>query len=953
MRPVRIVMKGFGAFREPTEIDLSDVDLIALVGPTGSGKSTIIDAITFALYGTVARYEDNRLVAPVINQTSNEARVSLDFELDGVAFTAVRVVRRTPSGASTKEARLERGEDVVADDARSVSREVAILLGLDVDQFNRTVVLPQGKFATFLHDKPSDRQTTLVQLLGLDLYRRIGKAARRRAGRLNAQADLLRPDLAGETDYLTDERRTALKDRVARLDAARSHLRSATGKISVLDSKLRRLTGEIKRLDDRIDRVEAVSAPPGIAELAGRITKAATSQTKAEQQRKELSAKRRLAGAARRSGPDIVTVQLGLETYSELAQRSQAHDEVSKRLEAARKDYESAQRGADLVRDKQSELDRHLHQARETEHNARAARDEAITVTQVNAWSATHTHYQTALKTAEKADAAARAAESSIQPLKSALASAEDAVAESSTRVTELRRRAGVLGYVDMVEIGSDCPLCLQEVHELPDHDIDTDLRQAEAGNEAAVADRAEARQAFEDAEKQLIRRHADVSSARKAVADREHDITSIPASDQLAALRATATGLAENVRIAREATRQAETAASQHRGSPIYLDALKTERNADGQVTQLAASENLLRTQLMSVRAKVADVPGKDELEAQLAEAEHLRTDLENAEKRFNDADANYEGLTADLAEVNRQRDQAIELLQASRDQVAEFGPPPSDTTDLVVAWNTLTNWTANEAYSAAAERRVTVDKKSETESLRTELVDTSRTLCVEVLGDVDPDTEVSEMSDMLAHHSARAMADLKGFDERLDNRNKLKERIGGLTEQASVATKLGGLLRADGFEGWLMEAALDELVERATRRLFELSGSQYSLTVHKRDFAVRDHANADELRSARTLSGGETFLASLSLALALADATAELAPEGAPVMESIFLDEGFGTLDPHTLDTVATAVEELGSTGRFVGIVTHIPELADRMPVRLEVTKSSGAATVQRVEI
>ena len=172
-------------------------------------------------------------------------------------------------------------------------------------------------------------------------------------------------------------------------------------------------------------------------------------------------------------------------------------------------------------------------------------------------------------------------------------------------------------------------------------------------------------------------------------------------------------------------------------------------------------------------------------------------------------------------------------------------------------------------------------------------------------------------------------------------------------LVDESDVAGKLGDLLRTDGFESWLMEAALGELVDRATTRLFELSGGQYSLEIHKRDFAVRDHTNADELRSARTLSGGETFLASLSLALALADATADLAPEGAPQMESIFLDEGFGTLDPITLDTVAAAIEELGAGGRLVGIVTHIRELADRMPVRLEVTKTGGSAVVERVEV
>jgi exonuclease SbcC len=195
---------------------------------------------------------------------------------------------------------------------------------------------------------------------------------------------------------------------------------------------------------------------------------------------------------------------------------------------------------------------------------------------------------------------------------------------------------------------------------------------------------------------------------------------------------------------------------------------------------------------------------------------------------------------------------------------------------------------------------------------------------------------------------------SELKSFDLHREKHAALVERVATLQEEASVADTLGGLLRADGFESWLMRAALQQLVEAASVRLMELSGGQYSLELEERSrtFAVRDHANADELRGARTLSGGETFLASLSLALALAEATAELAPEGAPQIESIFLDEGFGTLDSGTLDTVASAIEELGATGRMVAIVTHIRELADRMPVRLEVAKVAGSSTVTRVE-
>ena len=152
MRPVRLEISGFSAFAESVVVDFADVELAAFVGPTGSGKSSVIDAMTFALYGAAARY-DQRAVAPVINQLSTEAKVRFDFQLSGTTYTAVRVVRRTRTGATTKEARLEAGGEVLAGDERALSAAVVDLLGLDFDKFNKTVVLPQGRFAEFLHDK--------------------------------------------------------------------------------------------------------------------------------------------------------------------------------------------------------------------------------------------------------------------------------------------------------------------------------------------------------------------------------------------------------------------------------------------------------------------------------------------------------------------------------------------------------------------------------------------------------------------------------------------------------------------------------------------------------------------------------------------------------------------------------------------------------------------------------
>ena len=167
-------------------------------------------------------------------------------------------------------------------------------------------------------------------------------------------------------------------------------------------------------------------------------------------------------------------------------------------------------------------------------------------------------------------------------------------------------------------------------------------------------------------------------------------------------------------------------------------------------------------------------------------------------------------------------------------------------------------------------------------------------------------------------------------------------------------VARELARHLSATGFEKWVLDAALRHLVAGATGVLHSLSNGTYSLTLEPKtsNFCVIDHANADAVRSARTLSGGETFLASLALALALADEVAHLGAGGATRLESMFLDEGFGTLDADTLDTVAGALEDLGAQGRTVGLVTHVTELAERLPVRFEVTKTPTGAAVERID-
>lgn len=214
MRPLRLELHGFAAFREETIVDFEGQELMAFTGPTGAGKSSIIDGIAFALFGSVARYGNEKLIAPIINTLSTEARVRLDFSVGKQRYTAVRILRRTATGASTKEARLERQEaksspTVLAGTAAEVTAAVEELLGLSFGQFTKTIVLPQGDFARFLTETAGDRQSLLRRLLGMDVYAAMGTAARQRAKDAGIEAEATRQAL-GNSEVVTNAMLTRL-----------------------------------------------------------------------------------------------------------------------------------------------------------------------------------------------------------------------------------------------------------------------------------------------------------------------------------------------------------------------------------------------------------------------------------------------------------------------------------------------------------------------------------------------------------------------------------------------------------------------------------------------------------------------------------------------------------------------------------------------------------------------
>lgn len=946
-------MKGFSAFRESTTVDLTDVELFALVGPTGSGKSTIIDAITFALFGSIARYEDNRAVAPVVNQTSNEARVALTFELNGHQYLAVRVVRRTAKGATTKEARLERGAEVLAADARSMNKAVEELLGLDVDQFNRTVVLPQGRFADFLHDDPANRQATLRQLLGLDVYSRIGQAARQLAKRHQDQAEVLRNDLDADGAQLTEEHHAELSARLPVIASSRMVLEEASAAIDALAVDRANATTNAAIAQQHLGLLQHVQAPNDVETLDSAIAATTAVELSTADLLAAARAGRQIARQAVAAGPDRVAVNALLQRYDDLVTLRNAVADCDTRVDALSVELGTARAQTETVRMTQQQLDSAADVARALAVAARERAAGSPSLDQIDIWLELHATHDENVVRHQQAVATASEATQRVGEAREAMDSATLAAEEVEATVAALREDVGIAAHSTRLAVGEPCPLCLQKVRHLPEHHADEALQAAQDHLRQAAATLKERRKQLDELADAANKADAVYQSATRDVERSSSSLRSVASITDLAAQRRDAEQLTADVAAATAAAQQAERAAGRHRDSPETRDALTHETDLISQLAGAQGEQVGTARRLSALEGALQQQPSREECLRLDEEARRLVEAAEISEAHEQRCENDHERAAADLHLAQAQLAEARLGLARVRDQVAQLGAPPADGASLASDWTTLVGWARN------TERELIEGRDASSAEVRRcdEAIATETDAALEqiegLLGEALPDWPFRKLGELIAARESSALAAITVFEQARAKHAALRKRVDDLLEQEQVAKKLGHLLRSDGFEGWLMQSALDRLAVQATDRLFELSGGQYSLVLQDRAFAVRDHNNADEVRGARTLSGGETFLASLSLALALSAATAELAPDGAPEIESIFLDEGFGTLDPQTLDTVASAIEELGASGRMVGIVTHIRELADRMPVRLEVTKTGGSSRVERVEV
>lgn len=1010
-----LTFEGIGPFPDRHSIDFDALGaggLFLLEGPTGAGKSTIIDAVVFALYGEVAGAGSSK--ARIV---STHLRDGTTPFVDLVVTTGRGIYRvhRVPEhqrrklrgeGLTTEKAkialwRLNAPDDEVGSPLDSHIQDANIelrdALGLTREQFTQTVVLPQGQFATFLRAKPEARRDLLQDIFGTEVYERIQQHLKDLAAEHTSAVTAATTELTTRAhSFLTaawpaalasDPTADELRDSIP---AAAQHDRSAELLPPLLNERVTLLAHLAKEADEAqlatADRAAAARAAFDVArdlaqrlaerrsltaeheQLTARAEDIAAATTRRDEGERAAQASRGIE-AARRAGHALTTAlqkaqtlvdQVGRGPYASLveiddpgswteatARAFREHvmagrAEEAGLVEAIEAEARLPRLESDLAR-LSTDRDRLSAQAAQSEESLRTRHDERAVL--VARQQAARTRGQGLLAAEREVAAAATVHDHAVraEALRAELVSVS--AAERSRRESVATAQAqhdqarsawldGLSGTLarELVD-GQPCSVCGSTTHPepsvpTPDH-VDRDevdrladaltraraaLSQAEARTEGITQDLAAARTAAGE---------LDAPTAQAALIDRTAE------RDSVAASLAEADALAEEV-----ARHDADTTA------------LRDTRARDGEelatVTALLAERSREQEQL---RRAVTEACG--EYDSVAARRTAIRDRAQAAESLAVTADEVVRALHDHDARVTEQAEILAEHEFADAETALAARVEPAELARL-------RDTIAGHHEAVARVRALLAEERLAT---LTGDEDADPTAAEELWRTADQARSVAEK------RAATASATHASAEAARTAANTAAAALARAREVADPALRMAAL--TSGKEGerqmtlptFVLLRRYEEVVDLANQRLSAMTSGRFSLRrtdaregrgqLRGLGLEVIDHYSADVTRDPATLSGGETFLASLSLALGLADAVT--AEAGGIELRTLFIDEGFGTLDSGSLDLVMTELDRLRDGGRRVGIVSHVTELKQRVAEQINITRRrDGTSTL-----
>lgn len=1006
MKPLKLVMTAFGPYAQAQEIDFSELgdrSFFLINGPTGAGKTTILDAICFALYGdTSGMQREGKAMRSAFAHPSEITSVQFDFSIGESRYRILRyptqdVQKKSGQGMTTKQADAtcwqtdEAGHlEVKAAGYRQVNEAVIALLGFKSEQFRQVVLLPQGDFRKLLTSGSNERQEIMEVLFKTERFRRIEDKLKAKANELKTalkdigtEMDRILHDEAecAALPELTARHQTHLSDSnsllaslkelgnqlsraqttlsSARLVEARFQERdSALSALKQLEEKLpsflaqRQRANQAEAADSLIDAEHHVrQLKKETAELAQKLElqKAGLESARAKQLNAEqnLSAEKgreaeRTAAtekALRLSGlrQKMVSAEearskafpLQAKAHQLLQQKEKAEKELARLKEAFQSKSEESQRLAEsgaLAPQKQAEWERlqFIHEKKK-------------------AWAETQAQYDESRILLQNAEQHRQECETNYR--------------QASSLLTESQREwleGQAVIMAEQLAPGAPCPVCGSTHHPQPAN------RQARLFLPTAE-DLKQQEEVLRQIDGQLKRASSDLAQVqvrRDTLANRLGDLRA-ELKDQG---ELTLEELGIRLQVLKQEWDAAQTAKAKEAAALEELSRCRDKMQKEEKAYQKVEEER--RQADMDYRAAAAVVVERlSAIPPQYQKTELLEKAVSEAEAREKALKAALEGARLSAQKAAQALSEAESNFKNIREQWEKRQVQAEEERSAFSVRMKKAGFEAFSDYSAAKLSPAGLDTlKQELDAFSNELNATRdrTTRAQEAVANLtmpDIPTLEKEVQTLRARHEEQVsqsatLRSIMAREERwlarlnaLDReQQQLEKRYATLGHLADIATGNNDLRIS--FQRFVLSALLDDVTLTANERLKSMTRNRYLLQRREEptkrtmagglDLEVFDNYSGSE-RPANTLSGGETFLAALSLALGLADVVQSYA--GGLHLDTIFIDEGFGTLDPESLDFAINTLILLKQSGRLVGIISHVPELKERIDARLEV--------------
>ncbi|MHC2997748.1 AAA family ATPase [Microbacterium sp. HJ5] len=993
MRLHRLELTGFGPFRERQVVDFdafADDGIFLIAGRTGAGKSSVLDGVTFGLYGGVARYDgsDRRLrsdhCAP-----EDPTSVCVEFSAGGRRWRVTRSPeyerpKQRGSGMTTEPHRALLEELVDAEwigrAARpvDVARELDEILGLSQQQFLQVILLAQNRFAEFLLAKNDDRQKLLRRLFGTKTYEGYQAAFEQR--RKDAERELAAAG-DGVTLLVGEAERLLAVDGLAG-DAPGDASDDAAGRLATAGVGVQRARY----------RAETLARQRDAADAAHRSAEEAHAAAKTMRQKQEQRARSRDALAA------LEAAEPQMAADREVLARALAAESLRATIDAAARasvEARAAQKGVEHALDAWS---RGVADAGDVLPDTRTLESLIERLTgDLAVWTAAaESERDLDRLTSELADGAAQAADfdellAGLDRLRSAF---PGRLAELDERFAAAQSAAGVAETARSLRATAAEQLAAAREAER----LGAVARDAEAVYLRASGDHDRARAAVTALLRRRLAGHAAELAAGLVDGEpcvvcgaTEHPspapVSDDPVSDEQvstaerardAAARAEATA-ADAARQSREAH---AAAAARAGGEGVEARALAL---AEAEASVAAASEAVaLRDRLTTERAELVAAEAqaakeRDALAAELASSRErlaaLAADIASTQRTVDDARGEFATVAARIAEATTRRRLSAALLEALTAADAAHTGADRAEADCAARVEASAFAGVDDASSAlrSTEARARLDARIREHevSLRTER-DRLRDLELDLAGAPEEPVDLAAAAAELVaarerwsaavDSAAHASQTAERLDDLVSRALTAHDAIGALAGDHAVIARLANTVagRAPNthrmtLESFVLAAELEEIVEAANLRLSDMSSGRYRLQ-HSDALAARGAASGLGLqimdahtgmpRPAQSLSGGETFLASLALALGLAEVVTARA--GGVRLDTLFIDEGFGSLDDDTLELAMRTLDELRQGGRTVGLISHVAAMKDQLPAQLSVEATPHGPSV-----